>query len=283
MTYSAHVEERVTCARVHLENWGTPDVFLFNERTKTLHIIDYKFGFKYVEEFENWQCLDYAIGVADSLGISFSDEDVAVRITIVQPRHYGRSGPVRFWEFPICKLTQYASTLRTSAIAAMHDEPRCFTGDQCFYCPGRHACETLQRAVLARVDTSHTSIPLHLTNEAAARELHAMTASASLLQSRITGLQEMLLSQLRAGGVVPGFAAERAEGRQKWMRPPEEIIALGQLMGIKLDKPAVITPKQAIKQGLPAEIVAPISETPLGEWKLIEVSNKAARKAFANN
>ncbi len=278
--HNGHVEKRVSMPQIHPENWGTPD--FFGLRNGILRVIDYKFGHKYVEEFENWQMIDYAVGIINFLQIR-PEHKTDIHLTIVQPRHFGRAGPIRTWETTYDEIVRYAGVLRTAALAAMEETPVCVVGGQCFYCPGRHACETLQRAVLSVVDQSFTSIPLHLSNEAAARELHAMSRSASLLQSRITGITELLLAQLRAGQTVPGFAAERAQGRQKWMRPPEEIIALGQLMGIKLDKPAVITPKQAIKAGLPAEIVAPISEEPLGEWKLVEVSNKASSKAFANN
>jgi len=57
-------------------------------------------------------------------------------------------------------------------------------------------------------------------------------------------------------------------------------IALGQMFGLKLDKPGVITPKQAIKMGVPAGVVGQMSDEPLGEWRLVEVTTDKARKAF---
>lgn len=276
--HGGHVERRVSMGTlVHPENWGTPD--FFGLREGVLRIVDYKFGHRYVEEFENWQCIDYAAGIAEFLDIR-PELGTGVEITIVQPRHFGRSGCVRTWSTDIVALQPYFAQLRAAAHAAMEPQPSCTTGPQCQFCPGRHVCETLQRETLSAVASSHTSLPLHLTEVAAARELRAIDNAIALLQSRSTGLTESLLRTIRSGGVVPGYAIEQAEGRQKWTRPVAEVIALGQLMGIKLDKPGVITPKQAVKAGLPEKTVKGISEVPLGEWKLVRVDTKQARKVF---
>lgn len=282
MLFEVHVEKRLQCDYVHRNNWGTPDAFIFNERTQTLHIVDYKFGFRYVDEFENWQLINYAIAAAGFFKIPF-DADVTVRVTIVQPRHYGRNGQVRFWEFPISKLAEYGARLRDAAHAAMGDNAPCVVGPQCTYCSGRHACEANQRAALSIAEGAFSSVPLDLPLPVMAREYLAMRRSAGILESRITGLEQQLLSACRSGANIPGVGIERAEGRQKWTKPPQEIIQLGVLLGLDLSKPSVITPKQAIRAGVSAEVVAGLSETPIGEWKLVPVDTRAARKVFGNS
>ena len=47
---NCHTESRVTMAQtIHPENWGTPDFWRF--RDGVLSVVDYKFGFGYVDAF----------------------------------------------------------------------------------------------------------------------------------------------------------------------------------------------------------------------------------------
>ena len=87
-------------------------------------------------------------------------------------------------------------------------------------------------------------------------------------------------NDIRGGQSGPGYTIEQGEGRQRWVKSPAEVAALGDLMGIKLRKDAVVTPKQAIKAGLPETVVAGISDRPVGEWKLAVADCRAASKVF---
>jgi len=273
-----YVEYKLTMSKVvHEENWGTPDTFALG--TEALWLFDYKYGHRYVEEFENWQLIDYVGGIYESCGCRHRD-DFPVHITIVQPRVFNRGKPVRTWSTTIGALQTYWAKLAAAAPIAMCDDAPCVPGDWCEFCNGRHACEALQRTALAATDAAYSSIPLVLPPLAAARELRAMQRAASMLEARVTGLQQQLLDLCKAGVNVPHYAIERAQGRQRWIRPLPEVIALGQMFGLKLDKPAAITPKQAIKAGVPAGVVAQMSDEPLGEWRLVEVTTDKARKIF---
>ena len=281
--HGGHIESRVTMARtIHPENWGTPDFYGLRggERGAILRMVDYKFGHEYVEEFENWQCIDYVAGVCEKLDVR-PEHGTQVEITIVQPRHFGRNGPVRTWSTSVEALQPYFEKLRNAAAMAMLDESPCFTGDQCKHCSGRHACEALQRETGTVIDHAYSNLPLELPLPAAARELDALTSAAKRMAARITGLTEQLLVAGRSGANIPGWGVARAEGRQKWNKPIPEVIALGQLMGVNVVKPAVITPKQAMKAGMLESVVNGASEVPLGEWKLERIDPRAAVKAFS--
>lgn len=279
LDHGGHIERRVTMAKsVHPDNWGTPD--FFGLRNGILRIIDYKFGHGYVEEFENWQCLNYAAGICEFLDIR-PELGTGIEITIVQPRYFGRQGPVRTWSTDIVAIQPYIAQLRQAAAMAVLDESPCIVGDYCKHCPGRHACEALQDSAMDVAAAAYSNLPLELTPQQAGRELTALTAAAVRLESRITGLQHQLLFALRGGAAVPNWGVEQAQGRQKWLRAVPEVLALGQIMGVDLSKPSVVTPKQAIAKGIPEAMVSPLSETPLGEWKLVRVDTKQARKAFA--
>lgn len=275
-----YVEDKLMMSNViHEANWGTPDTFALT--ANDVWLFDYKFGHRYVEEFENWQLIDYVAGIYQACAPQGGLLDsTAVHITIVQPRVFNRGQPVRTWTTTIGALKPYWEKLRAAAPMAMCDDAPCVPGDWCEHCNGRHACEALQRTALAATDAAFGSIPLVLPPLAAARELRAMQRSASMLEARITGLQQQLLDLCRAGVNVPHYGIERAQGRQRWIKPIPEVIALGQMFGLKLDKPGVITPKQSVKLGIPAGVVAQMSDEPLGEWRLVEVTTDKARKVF---
>lgn len=275
-----YVEDKLMMHNViHEANWGTPDVFAVVPGT--VWLFDFKFGHQYVEEFENWQCIDYVAGIYQAhLPSGGLSDSTVVYITICQPRVFNRGSPVRTWATTIGALKPYWARLAAAAPMAMCDEAPCVPGDWCDHCNGRHACEALQRTALTATEQAFSSIPLVLPPLAASRELRAMQRAAKMLEARMTGLQQQLLDLCRAGTDVPGYGIERAQGRQRWIRPLPEVIALGSLYGLKLDKPGVITPKQSVKLGVPAGVVAQMSDEPLGEWRLVEVTTDKARKVF---
>ena len=89
-----------------------------------------------------------------------------------------------------------------------------------------------------------------------------------------------LLARIKQGAAIPGWMAQQGQGREKWAMPLPEVIALGQMMGVDISKPGAVTPKQAIKAGLPAELVKQYSETPFGEIKLVPDTVSASRRIF---
>ena len=73
-------------------------------------------------------------------------------------------------------------------------------------------------------------------------------------------------------------------GREVWNKPTAEVLALGELMGFNLAKPAaVITPNQAVKLGLDEKIVKTYAIRPKGEMKLAQDDGSLARKIFGGN
>jgi hypothetical protein len=52
------------------------------------------------------------------------------------------------------------------------------------------------------------------------------------------------------------------------------------MFGLDVSKPGAITPKQSVKLGVPAGVVAQMSDEPLGEWRLVEATTDKARKVF---
>lgn len=271
---SLMLETFTTIPYVHPENGGTPDAWrLFGN---IIDVWDYKFGFGVVEVFENWQLLDYAVGIVGNLQLP-PDSPVRIRLTVVQPRVSHRDGPVRTWELSMRELIEYADLLKAGAHAAMEPDAPCDTGDECKYCSARHACPALQAAGYASVEMSRASIPVELSPDALGRELAMLSDAAKRLDARISGLSQQVESIVRDGARVPGWHLEQGYGREIWDKPLDEVFALGTMMSIDLAKPGAITPKQAIKAGIPAEVVRAYSVTPPGDVKLVRDDGRLSR------
>jgi hypothetical protein len=277
-----HIEERVTIASIHRDCWGTPDAWWFDMSSSTLHIWDYKFGHGFVEVFENWQLIEYASGILDQLGIDgLYDQRTTVNFYIVQPRSYHRDGAVRRWSVRASDLRPFFNILHVAEARTFDAAPICRPSPECTYCTARHACEALQRSALSAVDLSQCAIVHDLNALATGSELRVLEHAAMLLDARITGLREQALAMIARGEVVSWYTAEPTTGRQRWIKPDGEVVAMGVLMGFDLSQPAKpITPKQAISAGMNKMLVESLSETQHGALKLVADNGSKARKIF---
>lgn len=277
------IEQRVAIPRVHPESFGTPDYYVW-PRFGQLLIYDYKFGHRYVEVFENMQLVEYAAGVLDSvLKQGYDDRLIDVTFKIAQPRSYHRDGPIREWS---CKasdlrgLINIASTAAHEALGTV-DTPRQRVGSECRDCRARHACVTLQRAAMRELDEAGKHQPLDLPPAALGLELAMLREGIKRMEARASGLEEHAMSVIRKGTVVPGWAVEQTSGRQRWAKPAADVLMVGSLCGIDLAKPVEpITPLQAVKAGLPAEMLTALAETPRGSATLVRDDGSKARRVF---
>lgn len=277
-----HIEKRINIQRIHPDCWGTPDVWYFNRNTGGLYIFDYKFGHKNVEVFENWQLIEYAAGILDLLEVNgFTDQHINVIFTIVQPRSFHKNGPVREWAISASGLRPYFNTLEQAERDSMTPETMCKPNPECNYCSARHACQALQNSALTAVDMSFNNAAWNLTPEQIGGELRILQYASELLEARITGLEQQALSLILSGTAIPHFTTEQGNGRDCWTKPIEEIKLLGEMFGTNLTKPVeLITPKQAIKQGLSNDIIKDYYITPKSAVKLVLIDNKKTREIF---
>lgn len=273
-----HVEKTMGCHTIHSDCGGTPDAW--HHDAGNITVWDYKFGHGFVDVYENWQLIVYAAGILESLGVK-DDQFFTFHFRIVQPRNYHRDGPIREWVVKAVDLRAHFNILRAAASAAwLRTDAQCTPSDQCDYCPGRRACEALQQTGFKGMDFASGSTPLELTNAALGTELTLLNHYLARMEARKTGLEEMAASEIKAGGIVPGFTLNSTAGRLGWTKPVDEVIALGQMMGVDVSKPGVITPTQAIKAGLPDTLVAGYAGRPAGGLKLAAADEGKARRIF---
>lgn len=268
-----HVEERVECPNIHSESFGTVDAFYFSG--DTLYIWDFKYGHGFVEVFENWQLLNYAMGLA---GTRYPARKIS--FTLVQPRCY-HAAPVRNWRLDFPKIEPYTTQLIQSAHAALSPGAICNPGKHCRYCIARHACDALQAAVYVACDHAQQSTPRELSPAGLGLELAMLQDAAKLIEYRQTGLEAQAMSMLKGGKPVPGFGTEESKGRLNWDKPVQEVLFMGKLLGKDLSKENVITPTQAMKLGLSEDIVNRYASRKCGK-KLVRDDNTKARQIFGD-
>lgn len=277
----AVIEERVAIDYIHEQCWGTPDAWAYSEITGTLYLWDFKYGHRFVDVFENWQLIEYAAGILDLLGIDgIKDQHITVVMTIVQPRCYVGGSPVRSWKVRAVDLRGYFNAARMFEAKAMDDNATLTVSPECRDCSARHACPALQRASYADMNITTEAVPFDLPPEALGTELRYIQSAIDTLTARATSLEEQALSMIRNGALIPHFVAQHGTGRERWIKPEPEVIAMGELMGVKLGVTKLVTPKQAIKAGMPEEVVKSFTEIPRGELKLVSDDGTKARKIF---
>lgn len=285
------IEKCVQIPRIHpTDNWGTPDYFAWaqpsvTEDHDTLRVWDYKFGHGIVEAFENWQLLDYAIGI---LGDAYLPETV-LELIVVQPRAYHRDGPVRRWRIRAGDLGQYFLRLRESAaLATGPNPPALVTTEGCANCRGRHACEALQREAYRAADKAKEFGAFDLSGHALGLELRELRRAQDVLKARVSGLEEEAAARIKKGERVAFWMMESTPGRLAWTKPVQEVLVLGQMLGLDLAKePDAITPTQALAAAkaakLPAELFDAYTVRPSGAVKLSPDNGDLARLTFSTS
>ncbi|MFA7335087.1 MAG: DUF2800 domain-containing protein [Kiritimatiellia bacterium] len=284
-----HVEEPVTIGRVHPDCWGTPDIWAFTPFPPVLEVIDYKFGHRFVDEFENDQGIAYIAGLIERLadeigeGPGLFDQRLKVNFTVIQPRCFYKGSPVRTWSVMASELRGHINALTMAADIALAPNPPAVTNSECGDCPGRHACPALQKAAYYDAEFAVKSSPVELPPAAASLELKMLERSLERLQSRVEGMREAVGAYIRQGHSVPWHRAEQGYGRQQWTMPVDQVLAMGSLMGVDLSKPGVKTPKQAVKSGVDEAVIKAYSVTPLGSIKLVPDNPADARRVFGTS
>lgn len=267
---------------VHPDNDGTPDWWMADYDRKRIVVVDYKYGHRVVPVFRHWQTLDYAVGVVEGLQLTWEEvADWTIRLVIVQPRDYG-SDPVKEWVITGAQLKVYAEQLERAAAAAKTPNAPCLTGPHCRDCRAQHACDANRTMGHTAMDIAGESTPHVIDDVALGLELTKIDTALKRLEARRTGLQEVAIAKIQSGQPIRGWTMEPGDTREKWLKPPEEVFALGSIFGVDLHKPAEpITPAQARKAGVDATVIKAYAGKPPGAFKLKPADPNSAAKAFS--
>ena len=224
------------------------------------HVVDFKYGEGPIEAVGNWQLLSYAWALPPQ------DE---YQLTIVQPRAYHPEGPIRTWSVTRAELRRYVAQMMGASLGG---DLR--TGSHCRNCVVRPHCPALRGDVSAQIDHLAVAAELdHLPLDAAGRELARIVQAEKLLSSRRAALEATLEQALKGGQSVDGWTIKASRGSRVWTVTEEEILALGEAIGIDLATPReAVSVAQAEKRKLGKTLLDQFTTKIPGRAKLTQVS-----------
>jgi hypothetical protein len=126
---------------------------------------------------------------------------------------------------------------------------------------------------------AYESTPLTMSSRAIGLELDMLRKAEVQLRARKSGLEEQALTLLIGGQHVPYCRLSFGQARTVW-KDEHQARQMSQLMQVNIDRPGLLTPKQAIKAGLDPDIVAAYSITPKGAVSLESDDGTYASKIF---
>jgi len=276
-----HVEDRIDLSHIVPEWYGYADAWLYNPTTNTVVVWDFKAGYRLVEAVGNWSLVLYAEGIRNT---HFPlNTDINFDLRIVQPRGFHHEGTVRTWTYGHAEHLALYYQVCDGVKAAMQDAPECVVSSHCKTCSARAHCDTVLRVAYEGVDYAGQLVTHNLTGDTLGVELKLLRRAASMIEARLSGLEEQAIHEIKNGQPVAFFGIAAGKGRERWIAdvPVDEIIMMGDLLGVDIRKPVTLdTPSQARKKGIDKSVIAQYTEIPSTGFKLVENDGQLANTTF---
>ena len=279
------IEQRVDLTHINADQYGYVDAFVYCPAENTIAIWEGKFGHRLVEVFENWQLIEYASAMFGHLGIT-DKPNVNFRLRVVQPFGWHTEGIIREWSIGAIQLQAYVNSLQLAAFAAQHDTPEIKTVNWCLNCTARAHCEAYKKSAYAGMDYVQRLETHSLAGHSLGLEIKQLRRIQDVIKNRLSGLEEQAMHEIRSGKSNPFLTVEQSYGRKRWKKdvPVDEVLMMGDLMGVDLRKPVELdTPAKVAKKGIDESVISAYSETPSTGWKLVEINTAKTRQIFGNN
>ena len=280
------LEQTLDIHRISEHCFGTPDCVIFDHTNLKLYIWDFKFGMDPVEVYQNLQLVSYALGVIEYLKkrTPFIEETMASKLEIVfrvaQPRAFHPDGQIREWRSYLGELFPLFTVLQGAAAKALSTHAENQSGPHCKYCPARHACPAAIQSGFKLFEAASVPLPAQMS-DAGLSTLLALTQRASKqLEALRVGLEQQVEARVRLGARVPGYRVDSKQGRLTWSKPIEEVSQLGDLMGIDLRKPTLVTPRQAEKLGIDISVINEYTHKPVTGVHVVADNGSKAKLIF---
>lgn len=192
--------------------FGTSDVILWYPESRTLEVIDYKFGRGVVvDPEENEQMTLYAIG---ALVTQKLPAPKAVVLTIIQPRAYHEKGPVRSWVTDMRYLVEFGTRVREAVPQIYGNDPQYNPSEEaCRFCPGAFKCPALKKLAVERAMAEFEPI----ADDGELKDLADSLDVSRLLRVWQTAVEDHALRLALSGQTIPGYKLVEGQSRRKWI------------------------------------------------------------------
>lgn len=263
---AAHVEHRVEAKGLT----GAIDAYGVQE-DGTVIIWDLKMGYEPVEVVENWQLLCYG----------YMLDAPRLDLRIVQPRAIDGDAPVRQWI--VDDPAPYYQRIQDAIARVRSPDARYVaTSGNCRRCDALTTCPAVRRASLWAFDYARRPTK-RIAASAMRDELDAMREAKRLVTIRLDALEAEAIARLRNGEPLLGCRMKPGKRAPLRWSADNDIVesVLGLLPGPGLRAPAkLVTPKQAIDAGYPAEVVEKLATRGATSLQLSTDAAEYLRKTF---
>lgn len=221
------VEQRVGLAPVSdmlAGIWGTSDCVIYFPLTRSLYIVDLKYGRgKVVEAEGNLQLRIYALAAWATFAREFKVDSVTA--VIIQPRAGDK--PVRLAKYKAAELLDFAQDVE-DAVQRIADDPHLrLAGPWCDWCKAKGTCPAFAGKAMEVAQDEFALVPAQeLTMEQAVGILE----KAELLEDWIKGIRAYLHEQATRGVTVPGYKMVPKRAERVWIDPDKAVGALAPLV-----------------------------------------------------
>lgn len=282
------VEKQVDLSRVlNVQGqYGTLDFGVWQQvpgATPTLHVVDYKHGFGFVDVVSNTQMELYALGELDEKGYP----EVNVVLHIVQPRCYSAEGTTRSWKTSTVHLLKRRDTFYRPAAVKVLAGVECRTSTECRYCPARGSCAALREASVNVYEHVRAFNLDRMAPHNIGVEYKRLSEMIKTFEARRDELEEALYQNVKAGNVC-GYTTQSVKGRLAWQAPKEAVVAALKGLGVDPSSSELITPQQvkdrapkAVKKQVESLVDAMASRG--SSLKLVPTDQSLAAKVFLSD
>lgn len=270
-----HSEKRVTIDWLIPGQFGTCDYFYYDQVSKTVYVIDYKYGFSAVEVENNSQLSFYAMDDG-----TWKDFERVVCV-IAQPLAYHPDGPYRVWKADRIDIMRIAGKMEKAYQLAKSDSAPLVTGNHCKYCKARGNCPAINKRVNILKTILDAEPPL--TGDQLGKRLADIQELYELTGYAKSSLETQAMFKINQGETIGGFAVVPNIGRRT-LKDEQTLLSLAPAFGVdpELLYEKKIKPLGKLEKELPKEVVNICTEQPNNGFKLVqsEISTNKAQAVF---
>ena len=231
--------------RVHYDEWvpggfGTADAIAYDDQTKTIHVVDLKYGRGVLVNAErNPQGMLYGLGALSEYG-PFADIE-HVHIHIVQPR----KDHIDDWCVSVPALMEWAEWVSGRATKALSGEGERVPGEsQCRFCKAAATCPALLDYMHNVVGQDFDNLDSDaLTDE----QLLDVLDAKPLIVKFLEAVESHAKEKLESGQSFPGYKLVAGRSVRQWGDEYEAERKLIDMLGDDAHERKLLTPAKAEK------------------------------------
>jgi hypothetical protein len=211
------VEQRFHLEKLHPKLFGTADYVCYFRNSKTLHVVDLKYGSGVGVDVEsegmgNVQLLYYAVG---AVGANDFPIDTVI-ITIVQPRFNHDSGAVRSHEVKFGDIFEFTEQLVEDALATENPNAPFKLGGHCRWCAAQAICPAKNDQALRAAREAFGGTAVQAIASYNPQKLSATLDLIPQIESWCKGVREFAYQEAESGRTPPGYKLVEKRASRKW-------------------------------------------------------------------